>query len=272
MAKSEFSETQFVFGYLRELYDKLSVTSWSPYLKPYFTLPSTVKEKDISADFLIRYYSHSEYYQFKRSDRLKYKLGTVEKDAGVPHSFRTYYRFDIYNKKTVLKSGAVKIGQFEKLVDLAKNQNDRVYYCAPCFHTEKEFLHHFYDNEIIKNSVRIDCSQFDSPQFQAPNFDINDGNAHCMAYRVDKNHGYLCSKALETRVETKFSQFIDVPQPENFIEYMLNVSETESRLLILNRRRVNPIDESLDAIRTLTEHFLTEYNIIWLPIFEKPNG
>lgn len=83
MAEPEFSETQFVFGYLRELFDQYKGTRWSPTASPYFSLPSTVKEKATSADFLINLYSHSEYYQFKRSHRLKSRRGPIDRKSVV---------------------------------------------------------------------------------------------------------------------------------------------------------------------------------------------
>ena len=170
MAKSEFSETQFVFAYLRELFQRYSSTLWSLKAPPDSHFLSTVKEKDISADFLIKHYSHSEYYQFKRSDRLKYKLGALEKSAGVAPDFRTYYRFHIYNRRSTMPDGTEKAGQFEKLRDLASNPGDRVYYCAPCFHTEEEFFDSFNKSTIINRSIRIDCSQFNESRFQLPLF------------------------------------------------------------------------------------------------------
>ena len=101
MAEPEISETQFVFGYLRELYEQRKATYSTLPFGHYFTLPTTVKEKDISADFVINHYSHSEYYQFKRSHSLSRRRGPADVKAKVPKTFLPYYRFAIYNKQTV---------------------------------------------------------------------------------------------------------------------------------------------------------------------------
>lgn len=269
MAKSEFSETQFVFGFLREFFERYKTTHWSPVSYPYFTLPSTVKEKELSADFLIRHYSHSEYYQFKRSDRLRQRLGSRERDSGVPDSFRTYYRFDIYNRRTVDKNGKLRKGQFEKLVEKAALPNDRVYYGAPCFHTESEFLDAFENSEILNRSVLIDCSQFVIPPL-ASSFNINDGNEHCIVFRNDKDYGYICSEAKMIRTERIFQPLIDVPQPLNFKDYLLGNLVKEFGMPMTREAPVR--DEILKSIRVLQEGLLSVYDILWFPMFRYPNG
>ncbi|HRI05273.1 MAG TPA: hypothetical protein PLL77_16165, partial [Pyrinomonadaceae bacterium] len=82
--------------------------------------------------------------------------------------------------------------------------------------------------------------------------------------------GYLCSRAIEMKTESKYMPLVDVPEPEDFRKYLLNLYESERVPLILARRRVNVLDEMYDAILTLRDHFLATYNILWLPIFKNP--
>lgn len=144
MAKSEFSETQFVFGYISEVYFNHSkYPHFFPFWE-YFMFPSTMIEREFPVDFFADYYTHSEYYQFKRSEHLHQRRGSREIAEGVPVTYLDYYRFKIYNRTTI-----THLGQFEKLKDLARVfPNDLVCYCAPCFHTELEFHHHFRNQEI----------------------------------------------------------------------------------------------------------------------------
>jgi len=274
MAKSEFSETQFVFAYLWELFQSYAGTVWSPLGTPYFTLPSTVTEKEVPADFLFRHYSHSEYFQFKRSDRLKYKRGPLEVNAGVPDSFRTYYRFHVYNRRTNRPDGTVKVGQFEKLRELAAaNINDSVYYCAPCFHTEEEFFTHFNDASgtgITSNSIRIDCNQFNNLNFQSPIYDVMDD--HCIVYRLDSSTAYVCSQAQEIKAEKGVVLERPASDQQDFRFYMVNKLMESEKIGLSATRDVSAGIDLLRDIRRLQTHFIMTYNILWFPMFRNFNG
>lgn len=276
MADPEISETQFVFGYLRELFERRKAMYATLPFGSYFTLPTTVKEKDIPADFFVNYYSHSEYYQFKRSHSLKLRRGNAEIKASVPLTFIPYYRFNIYNKQTITKSGKIKVGQYEKLIDIAaKNLGDLVRYCAPCFHTENEFIDLFYKNQIVDNSICIDCRQFLDPLFKPPTFDINDGEKHFLVFRNDRNSGYICSKAQDIRVETHAPLFIDISQRVNFFDYVNGSYRELVSEGVIERGSVraisdnSPMDALLEAVQTLQNHVLTAYDIFWIPLFRK---
>jgi hypothetical protein len=279
MADPEISETQFVFGYLRELYERRKASSMTLPFGHYFTLPTTVKEKDISADFLINHYSHSEYYQFKRSHSLKHRRGNAEIAANVPLSFLPYYRFKIYNKRTVTKTGVVKLGQYEKLIEIAtKNPSDLVYYCAPCFHVEKEFLDLFYKNQIVDNSILINCQQFSTSNFQPPQFDINDGEKHFLVFRRDLNSGFICSQAQVIKVEEIAPAIVDIPQRIDFLNYLRGFSRellsegviTNALLINLDQGRLR--ESILEAVQTIQNYLVTAYDIFWFPLFRTQHG
>jgi hypothetical protein len=269
MAKPEFSETQFVFGYLNEMYYRHGGHSrFFPFWK-YFMFPSTLIEREFPVDFFADFYTHSEYYQFKRSDHFERRRGRIEIHAGVPTSYLDYYRFKIYNRTT-----ATHLGQFEKLVALANYfPNDLVCYCAPCFHTEFEFHNHFRNRTIISNSVIIDCNQFNHPIFNMPNFNINDGIDHYMVYKLGSSFGYLCSEPKDIKIENAKSreEFIKNQKGEKSLFATINSLYEEFYLrdelkAETQKQFTDNIGERFYAVGS---YLLQYYNIVWQPIFRK---
>lgn len=269
MAIYEFSETQYVFGYLNEMYFRqVRHPQFFPFWE-YFMFPSTLVEREFPVDFFADYFTHSEYYQFKRSEHLQQRRGGREIDAGVPASFLDYYRFKIYNRTT-----ATHLGQFEKLVQLANLfPTDLVCYCAPCFHTEWEFHRHFRNKEIAANSVIIECRQFSNAQFQLPAFNINDKVNHYMVYKLNSSTGFLCSKPKELKVlsaeirselskikigKEAFFQTIDTLYEEI---YMKEEFKEE-----FNRQITEKPGERFFIIGN---YLFQYYNIVWQPIFRE---
>lgn len=267
MAKPEFSETQFVFGYLNEMYFR-QVGNPIPFWE-YFMFPSTLIEREFPVDFFADFYTHSEYYQFKRSDYLERRRGSREIEEGVPTSYLDYYRFKIYNRTTTSN-----LGQFEKLSELANSfPNDLVCYCAPCFHTEFEFHEHFRKRTIISNSVIINCNQFNQPVFQKPKFDINDGKDHTMVYKLGSTLGYLCSETQEIKIVNAKARFelIKNQKGEKSLLNTINTLYDEFYLkdeleAEFQKQYTDKIDERFYLVGI---YLLQYYNIIWQPIFRE---
>lgn len=274
MAKAEFSETQFVFGYLSEMYFR-QVNN--PQLFPfweYFMFPSTIIERDFPVDFFADYYTHSEYYQFKRSEHLEQRRGSREIAEGVPVRFLDYYRFKIYNRRTT-----THLGQFEKLRELAQRfPSDLVCYCAPCFHTETEFHYHFRNRNILSNSILIDCRQFNLPAFLPPNFDINDGLDHYFVYKLSSPLGYLCSEPIEFNVSIAKNRKEHFRKNESnkTLKETINVLYEEFYLkdeIYLKGEGPQGFDNKIitDNISKrfyiVGSYLLQYYNIAWQPIF-----
>jgi hypothetical protein len=267
MAKPEFSETQFVFGYLNEMYFRQAS---NPKLFPvweYFMFPSTVIERELPVDFYADYYTHSEYYQFKRSDYFARRRGKREIAENIPISFLDYYRFEIYNN-----TDTKYLGQFEKLAELARSfPNDLICYCAPCFHTELEFHHYFINKTIISNSVVIPCNQFNQPTFQLPHFNINDGMDHFMVFKPGKREGYLCSEPKEIEVVNAVlkGEIVRNQKGENTLQQTINTLYEE--FYLADQTNVETQKTYTDRIGErfyiVGNHLLQSYNIVWQPIF-----
>lgn len=264
MAKSEISETQFVFGYLSELHLR---QIRHPHIFPiwmYFMFPSTLIERKFPVDFFADFYTHSEYYQFKRSEHLQQRRGSREIAEGVPHSYLDYYRFKIYNRTT-----ATALGQFEKLIQLSTRfPNDLVCYCAPCFHTENEFHFYFQNRSIIGNSIIIDCHQFDNVDFQPPNFDINDGLDHYLVFKQGTTTGYLCSEPKEIKLMNA-----ETIAERNLKQEGKSLFETVT-LLYNEFYLEDELKTNIEKVRTenfneqfviVGKYLLQFYNILWQP-------
>lgn len=267
MASAEFSETQFVFGYLTELYfSNYRHHRTSPFWY-YFGFPSTFMERNFPVDFFADYYSHSEYYQFKRSEYIGRRRGNAEIRAGVPVSFLKYYRFKIYNRSTV----TVK-GQFEKLIELANSfKGDLICYCAPCFHTEWDYHHHFSKKSIIQNSIIIDCDQFNSLSFQPPYFDINDGFGHYMAYKLDSPNGYLCSETKEIKTSKGLDRLEKIERNKGREGLIATVNKLYSDFYLkdhIYQQEERPKSDELNAkISLISLYLFNYYSVVWQPIF-----
>lgn len=193
MAKCQFSETQFVMGYLGEYFSRLR--KLRPHSTPKFMLPTTSLEPLTGSDLIIERLSGLDFFQFKRSEFMNKRRGAREMASGLPKSFRPYYRFQIYN------GGGIP--QFDRLRDIsAIHPSFNTYYCAPKFHTSLEFHNIFWRQEIMNNSALINCHQFNLPQFNKPHFNIDDGDAHYIVFN-SSSLGYLCSEKKEVVISSE---------------------------------------------------------------------
>lgn len=268
MAKSQISETQFVFGYLSELYLR---QFRHPHMFPfwaYFMFPSTLIEREFPVDFFADFYTHSEYYQFKRSEHLQQRRGSREIAEGVPSWYLDYYRFKIYNR-----TSATTLGQFEKLIQLSTRfPSDLVCYCAPCFHTETEFHFHFQNRSIVRNSIIIDCQQFGHANFQPPNFDINDGLDHYLVFKQGTTTGYLCSEPKEIKIMNAKSRAEGYKKQEG--QSLLSaVSVLYNEFYLKDDLKTNiekVITENVNEQFAIVGKYLLQfYNILWQPKFRE---
>ncbi len=253
MAKCQFSETQFVMGYLGEYFEQLRTRF--PYYRFHFALPSQIIEPLLGADFVIRHLKTIDFFQFKRSEYLKRRRGDREIASGLDKSFVPYYRFQIYNDGD--------IPQFDRLRYISTlHQNFRTYYCAPRFNTHREFQDLFWAKNIMPNSALIDCRQFDDPRFYRPNFDINDNQNHYLVFN-NGTKGYLCSKKEEIEI-------IKNPPLDWDFQYQVDSIKLIDTLYLglLERDKVNletiefPIETPIQKLNFTTSYLMAKYGIM----------
>lgn len=257
----EFSETQFTFSFLREYLNQFSFYPSRFWLNNYIELPSTKAEIETAADFIFRRYSHSVFFQFKRSHcfNLKGRRGLNDPERNLHKGFFPYYRFQIYN--------AHNSRQFEKLRDVSTiNSNDKAYYCAPLFHTNSEFKDYYGRQAILSNSILINCSQFLRKEFNKPNFDIRKDEPHHIAF--NRTQGYIFSEPIAIKIQIGTSEEEIMPPDSKevrFPDYVQRLFQSclaeggaESEVLNTN----NPTE-------SIFQFLVVKYNIIWVPIFKK---
>lgn len=271
MAKSKFSETQFVMGFFSEYVNRIRALGTFN-VKP-FLFPTTVQEPIVASDLIIHNLKGLDFFQFKRSDCFKKRRGKAEIKAGLPEAFKPYYRFKIYNEG--------KFPQFDRLRLIAQTlPHSEVYYCAPKFHTHYEFQQLFWKQEIIKNSAIIDCNQFNSPGFNLPSFNINDGHDHFVVYNKSKI-GYMCSKIKEiklTDLNSEISRTSKTKETLNTAESQFPSEEGSGLVNVLFRSLssdnysygdLNEFENSSLSVKlnACANHLLIKYNTILVPKF-----
>ena len=260
MEKSEFSETQYVFGYIRELFSQ-TLTSPEHFL---IYAPSTREEKKLASDIILDFYHdksfrYSECYQFKRS---KYYNNESFTEFNTRREILTLnnpkYGFNIYN--------SAKTKQFNTLQSLALEPNKRVYYCAPIFHTIEQFNNFFRTQSIHYHSKVINFSQ---PILQ--NAIIPTNSNHHMIF--DRNTSYLCSepKQIESYIASERNrQYIELDKEtykkidfEKEIEYLYKWVVDKIYQYKLNENFEPPIVNFFEV----REMLLLYFNIHWFPYF-----
>ncbi len=261
MEKSEFSETQFVIGYTRELFNSFYYTLPFYYL---FHAPSTKEEKNFASDLILKHYKgrsyrFSEFYQFKRSKYFnKEVFSDLKGITTIDTSTNPKYGFNIYNSK--------KTKQFNVLQKLAGNRRNRVYYCAPSFHTTAEFNRYFGASTIQNNSKVFNFSQ---PFIQSAKIPL-DSN-HKVIF--DSISSHICSDPVE--IESSFANYrFNQYAEEDFInpsEYNLESEVKELYNFVVEEISILQLDESFERpdvnIFEVREMLLTYFNIHWFPYF-----
>ena len=261
MAKAEFSELQFAFGFLHHRVEMLR-------RKGFFIrccLPTLRQEAKEGYDAILRTYSHSEFYQFKIG-------GYQEKDA-------LSYWFEIYNKRTEQKGDD---GQLDLLIKLAQNNSrDLVCYCAPCFYTDNDFHKYFNSSgvdTIIEHSVLIGCGQFSKWVTEE-----TDGSLHkCkLRYNCGKDEGEQegCLQCPgKQSVEEQNKPKIKTHNAKKLLHGFPPATLSMSFPCMLGRlRRIVAVEKIESEEGTIKEGvilhvqklLLQKYRIAWLPVFRQ---
>lgn len=261
MEKCEFSETQFVLGYARELFNSI------PNVFRIYA-PSTRKEKEWAADLILRKYSKknkykiSVYYQFKRSKYYNKKIFySLKGGITIDTSIRPKYAFNIYNA-----SGSK---QFNHLQRLAREPRNKVFYCAPVFHTLRDFNVFFSQKNIMTNSITIDMAQQEIQKLRVP---LN-SSPTVLFDKVDK---FICSDPI--KIEGNFidvNQLLEISRQFDSINFTEGIDSEISaiREIALKEESISYLPERSNNIYfDFIEHrewLLRALNIFWFPILER---
>lgn len=159
--KCEFSETRFVFGILHELANRCFATGrgWKA---P--NLPTQREEKELGYDVEITGAVRSIFFQFKIPEKKTTANSKYWNEMGGP-----YYEFHIWPDSTS--------PQHNNLLNLAaSNPRNKVYYCSPRFHTNREYEVNYRNKAIASNSVYVPCGTL---------MRITGSDAHSICYTKD---------------------------------------------------------------------------------------
>lgn len=257
MAKSEFTEMQYVLGFVSEFTNHLrSLTGQTPW----FILPSPQVEKDIGVDIVIEHFDHMEFHQYKRSDFLN-TYSAKEYTQGLPKSIKPYYRFSLYEKASQ---------QFTRLRLLAEMfPEHRVYYVAPKFSTHKEYQDYFWKKLIMKNSIFVNCMGFNSPRIRKY-LNHNPGE-HAMVFDSKSDARYLFSDGLEINENDDLRGYEQIRLQGGEKSFVMTVNKIFNSLLEDNLESFltenNEIPEDISTrFNMVRTKLLIDYNINMIPI------
>jgi hypothetical protein len=253
MINSQFSETQFVIGFLREFLNRKSRRYW---FQNFLKVPSTVTEIQTGADLIIEKVSGSDFFQFKRSDYLKNRRGLPRSQRQLDKSFFECFRFKVYNS-----SGS---RQFDTLRMLAEKPNNYCAYIAPLFYRYSEFDTFFQNVSIMSNSIQIECSQFNTGEFRSLN---SSTGIHHLLFNDRDRHCWFCSDPIQA--VSKPAILMKERAGEVSIDFASHVDEILSVLIELNYRNLRPSRENTteQKIKIINDILFKENNIIWIPRF-----
>ncbi len=261
MLKSEFSETQFVLGYARELFNSI------PNVFRIYA-PSTREEKEWAADLILKKYGkknrykYSVYYQFKRSKYYNHKIFySLKGGITINTSITPKHAFNIYNV-----SGSK---QFNYLQKLAKKPRKKVYYCAPLFHTMNDFNTFFSQKTIMTNTMHFDMAQQEIQRLKVP---IN-SSPLVLFDTVDK---HICSDPIKIEGTTiDVNQLLEINRAYDSINFTEGISSELSilREIAFQEELISFLPEQSDNIYLnfieYREWLLKLLNIFWFPIIER---
>ena len=164
--KCEFSETQFVFGILKELVNT-NLSTKKCWKAPYF--PTQRQEKDLGYDVKIMGAVRSLFFQFKIPEKKTTSKGKYWTTFGGP-----YYEFQIWPDDIT--------HQHNDLIALANSDSHyKVYYCSPGFHTCDEYEENYRNNTISNKSIYVPCKTLPK---------ITGAEKHSISYTIDPKRKY----------------------------------------------------------------------------------
>lgn len=206
--KCEFSETQFAYGILHEFENRLAHAG-KIFQGPFF--PTLREENELGYDAAITGPVRSVFFQFKVPEKKTTANAKYWELMGGP-----YYEFQIWP--------AAKSPQHNTLRDFAnlKPQN-KVYYCAPRFHTHDEYIDNHNKQTITKNSAYFPCGGLKP---------IKGWDAHSICYTKDPmSRSYMHSEPREIKrfdMAALEADIEDAPTYQSAQECLFSVAESFS--------------------------------------------
>lgn len=235
--KCEFSETQFAFGIMRELANRC-YTSGRGWKAPFF--PTQRQENILGYDIAIKGPVITIFFQFKVPEKKTQSNARYWSEMGVP-----YFEIKIWP--------ATLSPQHNNLRDLArKDPRNKVFYCAPRFHTNREYGYNYMKETIAQNSVYIPCGSLKP---------IAGNDEHNICYTENPRVPHVMhSEPLSIKgltLQELESDIEKAPTYQNIMECLLSVAERFS-INITDRANSNKMYDEI------ANHLLVKENIIFV--------
>lgn len=236
----KFSETQFsfcfTFEYLQGFYPL--------HLMPFF--PNIVMEGRIGG-YDVRINANN-FFQFKiPTYQIKRSKNNDEWDTFK----KPYYRIKI-------NTGSQQFKLLKELkIELPKSN---IYYATPEFHTEDSLANAYHYNRIVGSSAL----------FLIQNFPKYKSGHHHLIYHKDFDYGMLFSEPLvvEKKKILNFSDFNQMNDESSIMDLALKISKMLLSKGFKTKGDISLSVEGFGLIKAVHTILLTNYNILWYPIYK----
>ena len=245
MQRCSFSETQFVFQYVFEHYNRYK---FSPF--PFF--PDTVAEgKYYGFDICIG----NLFFQFKVANQYTALDGKSKSTIPLWNAFKTD------NYQIIIKASDIQFKLLSRIASNTKYSNS-VYYVAPCFHTKIDLIHNYNHKTIIDNTAH----------FKVNDFPKHLKGQHKLVYTATSKVGILFSEPSEILLSKNIieNNFEPLQNRTSLRDVAYDIRDA---VLNLNGNLIGLTtfqDKDLPQIfvKQMQAVLLNEYDIHWFPLID----
>jgi hypothetical protein len=245
MQRCSFSETQFVFQYVFEHYQK---HPFSP--MPFF--PDTVNEgKYYGFDVCIG----NLFLQFKVANQFEATDAKSKKTTQFWNAFKTN------NYQIGIKASDQQFLLLKKIASHTRYQNS-VFYVVPCFHTKKALMGFYNAKKVTTNAAH----------FKITSFPKNLKGQHKLVYTDSSTYGVLFSDPVELTFSKNVLEDYLTPYSESIslrdIAYDIRDAISEVNHNIADQLGFPDKELPQQLVQRVYAVLLNEFNIHWFPLID----
>lgn len=210
--QTKFSEFQFAYSITREIEDKIIYSSYSLGIP---IMPTQNKEANLGYDVKFKGSFCAVFLQYKLPAKLTRSSANEWGEFNSP-----YFRIKVYADN--------ESHQHNLLCNLAKCKRNRVFYCAPAFTEEKEFMDFHINRVVSRNSAFINAKGLKT---------ISGDDNHVIVYQINPNKSIMCSEPQYTEICSGWEQLLNFSldyKYESLEEFVTTYSDQTKNSLIDN--------------------------------------
>jgi hypothetical protein len=245
MQRCSFSETQFVFQYVFEHYNK---HRFSPF--PFF--PDTVAEgKYYGFDICIGNW----FFQFKVANQYD------ASDAKSKSTTQLWNAFKADNYQIIIKASENQYKLLEKL-SMKPLYTNSVFYVTPCFHTRRDLISCYNSKTIITNTAH----------FRVSDFPKSLKGQHKLVYTASSPIGKLFSEPSQIQLSKNILQdgLIPYQQTLSLIDVAFSIRDAIAETNENLTEQIGFPDNELpqNFIKRVQAVLLNEFDVHWFPLID----